>query len=754
LTISNPGVRPLNWSASTSTTDGGNWLLLSTSSGQVTRGQSQPVTVSINSSIMLPGVYNGSITFSSQGSEAVVNNPQTVYITVTISPQCSVQVTPGALNFAAAFLQSAPAAQALSVGTNQSCSAPLAWSVAATTSNGGSWLSISASSGNTPSTPTVSVAINGLQPGTYNGQLLFSSPAGTQTVPVTLVIGPPTTPVLSSSAAVVNTSGTNGQSLPSPSAIVVSNTGGGTLSWQATATTASGGAWLSVAPAQGTLGPQQKTNLAVQAVVLAGMAPGTYNGTITLTGSDGAGHAAAGSPQTIPVTFTVPVPCTIAASASALTFQGVVGQPAPATQAVTISASGACANTLDWTVTAATTPAGGSWLTTTPAQGTVTTSTSSTTAAGVVLTGLTPGTYTGTVTISAIDSVTQQPVGSPQTVAITLNVQPPCTLQAPSTTSESFSSEEGQNPAPQTFTLGVTGACNGSANITPGVTTSDGGTWLSVSPASTGIASGATTTFTVTVTSAGLQPGTYQGLISLAAVNGGIAITGSPQQINVTLTVLAPPALSATPHSLIFTQATGPSTQSITISNTGGEPLDWTATLPKNAPSYISISSATSGTLAPGATTTIAITVDTTGLQGGITASTRVRISATDPLTGLAVAGSPARVAISVAVPLPAMQLSTNTLAFTTTAGTNPAAQTITLTNSGGDSLTWNVGTPTQAWLSVTPSSGNDDATATSTLTFSVDVTNLSSGNTYTATVLITPSSGTAQTITVTLTVN
>ncbi len=368
----------------------------------------------------------------------------------------------------------------------------------------------------------------------------------------------------------------------------------------------------------------------------------------------------------------------------------------------------------------------------------------------MVLTGLAATTYTGSVTISAIDSATHLPAGKPQVVGITLNVLPPCTLQAPSATAETFASEAGLNPATQTFTIGVIGTCSGKVTVTPTATTPGGGTWLSVSPASAKATSSAPATFTVTVTSATLAAGQYTGAISLAGVDSsGITITGSPQSVAVNLTMAASPALAVSPTTLTFTQATGPSTQSITVSNTGGEPLNWTAALAPGAPSYVTISSTASGTLAAGAKTTVTVTVDTTNVPGGTNASASVTIRAIDPITNAAVSGSPASVNITISTPPAAMQISTNTLTFTTTAGTAPTPQTITLSNSGGNGLTWTVGTPTSTWLSVSPTSGSGAAT----LTFSIDVTGLTA-STYTATVTITPSTGSAVTVTVNLTVN
>jgi hypothetical protein len=102
--------------------------------------------------------------------------------------------------------------------------------------------------------------------------------------------------------------------------------------------------------------------------------------------------------------------------------------------------------------------------------------------------------------------------------------------------------------------------------------------------------------------------------------------------------------------------------------------------------------------------------------------------------------------------PTPQPIVSTNALAFTTTAGTNPAAQTINVQNPGGNTLTWTVGTPSATWLAVSPTTGSDTIGQSTPLTFTIDITGMTTG-TYTATVLITPSVGAPVTVNVTLTI-
>ena len=277
----------------------------------------------------------------------------------------------------------------------------------------------------------------------------------------------------------------------------------------------------------------------MSATLLPSLTPDLYNGVITTTGLDSTGNPAPGSPQQIPITFRVQAACAIAVAPTALSFTGVAGQADAETRVVIINTNGACGHRLDWTTTV-TTSDGGTWLTTTPTTGQVDQGMVSTTHAGVVLTGLAARTYTGTVSISAIDSVTHQPIGTPQTIAVTLMVQPPCTLQAPSSTQETFNVQAGAIPAPQSFTVSVVGNCVGHVTITPTVTLASGTGWLEVTPSSVEIYGGSAT-FLVQVISDSLPAGSYTGSISLSAVDQGITIDGSPQTVGVTLNVLTSP---------------------------------------------------------------------------------------------------------------------------------------------------------------------------------------------------------------------
>src|SRR5260221_11453190 len=178
------------------------------------------------------------------------------------------------------------------------------WSAKTTTNKGGSWLNIdenTSASGVTPAYPSVGVRVTGLTPGTYTGAIIFSAAPGTQTLPVTLIMGPPAAPSLTATPATLSFDAVVGQPGPDPQTITITNSGGKTLTWNATAATSVGGSWLAVKPVSGALASQDSTPGTVTATLLAALVPGAYNGTVTLTASCGSWPPARESPRQSPV---------------------------------------------------------------------------------------------------------------------------------------------------------------------------------------------------------------------------------------------------------------------------------------------------------------------------------------------------------------------------------------------------------------------------------------------------------------------
>ena len=207
-------------------------------------------------------------------------------------------------------------------------------------------------------------------------------------------------------------------------------------------------------------------------------------------------------------TVATPLPAVLALNPNSLNFLG--SNPGPLNFNVTNTQVG----TLSWTATV-----NRSWLSVTPTSGAA----PATVTVSVNTVGLAPGSYNGTITVTAPDAT-----NSPQTVAVTLSVpQPVPPALGMSTTSMSFAALAGAaNPSPQTLSITNTGG--GTLNWNAVVNQP----WLSVSPTS-GITP---SPITVTVNTAALSAGTYNGTISVSAPN----VANSPQVVTVTLNVISP----------------------------------------------------------------------------------------------------------------------------------------------------------------------------------------------------------------------
>ncbi len=273
------------FSAAPSTQNGGSWLAVSPTQTATPAN----LSVVVNISGLAVGTYNGSITINTVGASS---NPLVVPVTLTITaPVAVLTASPNPVLFGYQIGSSAPAPQTLAV---TSSAGSLAFSAAPGVPNGGNWLAVSPAQGATPANLSVSVNVSGLAAGTYNGSITITAEgASNLTVPVTLTITLPAANLLPTPAAITFTS-TAGSGAPAAQSLAV-NSSAGALNFTATPGTQSGGGWLSVSPGSGTT----PANLSVS-VNPAGLAQGTYNGSVTLTAG-----GASNSPLTVPVTLTV-----------------------------------------------------------------------------------------------------------------------------------------------------------------------------------------------------------------------------------------------------------------------------------------------------------------------------------------------------------------------------------------------------------------------------------------------------------------
>lgn len=203
-----------------------------------------------------------------------------------------------------------------------------------------------------------------------------------------------------------------------------------------------------------------------------------------------------------------------------------------------------------------------------------------------------------------------------------------------------------------------------------------------------------------------------------------------------------PPTIGVSPTSFSFSATAGganPANQSLSITNTGGGTLNWTAS---DDAAWLSVSPA-SGT----APSTATVSVDITGLATG-TYNGTITISATGATN------TPVTVPVTLTVNAPAsptIGVNPTSFSFTATAGgANPASQSLNITNTGGGTLNWSASS-NQTWLSISPTSG----TAPSTATVSVNISGLAAG-TYNGAITVSATGATNSPVTVpvTLTVN
>lgn len=274
------------------------------------------------------------------------------------------------------------------------------YSASAVTASGGNWLSLSSSSGSVAAYAAQGISVTAdpskLQPGTYSGTITVSA-AGAQPLAISVlaVVGG-SQPNLTLSQTGLFFSAVAGGSASGPQTIQVLNEGAGTLNYSASASTISGGSWLSVSSSSGSASASSPGAVTV-GVNIAGLQPGTYYGKVTFAAS-----AAADSPQFASVVLNLVSPANSpggALSTAGLIFVGGAGSTNPAAKTVTVS------NPSPNGLTYLATPFSNgsvSWLTATPASGTVSSGKPSTITVQPVLQGLAQGVYIGDLSVAFV----------------------------------------------------------------------------------------------------------------------------------------------------------------------------------------------------------------------------------------------------------------------------------------------------------------------------------------------------------------
>jgi len=196
-------------------------------------------------------------------------------------------VAPTTLQFAYTVGGTTPAAHSIEVAN--SGGGTLNWSAI----TNATWLSVAAASGTAPSTLSVLVSPAGLGAGTYTGSVQISAAGASNSpisVTVTLTVAP-APPALAISPQAFRFSYLEGGATLAPRGISITNTGGGTLSWTASASAA----WVGLSSASGAAPAMLSVSMNPATLV-----PGSYSATVLITAA-----GATGSPASVSVTLVV-----------------------------------------------------------------------------------------------------------------------------------------------------------------------------------------------------------------------------------------------------------------------------------------------------------------------------------------------------------------------------------------------------------------------------------------------------------------
>ncbi|HEO70068.1 MAG TPA: VWA domain-containing protein, partial [Candidatus Hydrogenedentes bacterium] len=440
----------------------------------------------------------------------------------------------------------------------------------------------------------------------------------------------------------------------------VRNVNDDTIVWSAA--TALDAPWLSV----DAVGPQETPQDGVSAVSVTanpeGVAPGDYEGLITITQGTDEGA--------VRVTMTVPAPPRLTVSPTTLNF-GSVGTD----KLVAIWNSGIGA--VDWAIDAGAFPG---WLTVSHSEGVVPDAQNATHAVLVSVNrrGLpSPSSHQHNILVTATDQ--DGNVLAPRTIRVSMTVAaaPVLTVAADPPRWDANANpllDLGTEIATGLFTIANTGT--GSLNWT--VDPSEFPAWLSMRPPHQGslTAADAPAQLAIEVDRTGLSSGNHSHEIVVDS-NGGVAT------LRIVITVPAP-ILSASPAMLDFGEDSTSNT--LTITNSGGDRLMWTVTIP-NDTAWLAFDTLEGSALA-GSHNLIRVTVNRASLPPGEYAATVL----------IASNGGNIDYTVAMSVPGPRILVTPSPLIF----GPLETRKPLTVRNLGdtAQTLVWSIDNGYPHWLS------------------------------------------------------
>jgi uncharacterized protein (TIGR03437 family) len=252
---------------------GTNWLILDRTTGATGTTGTLVQVLADPARVPSAGTYDAAIVITPTG---IANaTPFRLPVRLTVTGATTVTATPAQLT----FVQTGTIAPAAQTVTLSSTVAGLNYIASASTP----WLTVTPTNGPVPGTLSVSVNPAGLTPGDLTGEIsVFIPNVTTVRIPVTYRFQ--TAASLTATPSTVSLTADVGATSPVTQSVNLASAGAATP-FTVAAQTTTGGNWLTVTPTSGTT--NASTGAATPLQISAnpsGLAAGTYNGTVTVTG--------------------------------------------------------------------------------------------------------------------------------------------------------------------------------------------------------------------------------------------------------------------------------------------------------------------------------------------------------------------------------------------------------------------------------------------------------------------------------------
>jgi len=539
-------------------------------------GGTPPYTFSMNNNppgiIITPsGVLSGTPTqagtfnFNIAVTDSLRGQTLAPFQVTFVTANSQIQVAPLSLNFNANMNGNPPPTQAIGVVPATGSTPPVNFHVVI---DGGqsntpapSWITVTPTSGIAPAGLVVSVDQGSLAAGSYSARIQVLDSSGfASDVAVTLNVAS-VAQQLTVAPSILNFAARSATPGNLTEVLAVSNSGAGSLSF--TASSVNNSSWISSVTASASSTTRNAPVFVQVQVNTSGLKVGSYHDVILLSSS-------AGNVQ-------VPVSLFVAASGPILgvdttgvLFQAIQGGGSTRTQIVKVLDLGDPSSTVNWTASLVT---GSNWLNLVTSSGTATSTTPGNLSLALAsnATELAPGPYYAIVKITDSNSL-----NSPQYVNAVLNLEPSTAAPAPDLVPGGLfftTVADGSEPAAQQVQINT--SSDVAVTFHAAVTTSDGGTWLSVTPSSGNASGNNAGSVTVSVNPTGLAAGIYSGevSISIGALLESVNVTFVVQPISSSNSAshFRPEVVGCTPSKLAITETS--------LANNFTAPAGWPATL-------------------------------------------------------------------------------------------------------------------------------------------------------------------------------